>query len=472
MSRLPRLQRIDRPQRHLISLGVYANERSFILLSTSRHQEPILRRSRVRPSGEPADAFTRKLRKELVGAEFGAIHTAGLDWSSESWARLDLRRGQQEFAIVCERRSPRSESFILLGSDDRIVHASNLAPLKARGLRVGDRYIPASPAATAPRMLSDLPIVEDAEGTENSATTDAARALDRALRQAEKRLQRKLTAIDGDLRRAEGAPELRKQASLLLAKLHELEPNQRRVELNDWDHPKQPPVVLQWPPPHTPAQMVERLFHRARRYERGAEIAKERYSTCAKELERIARWRSTLEHGNDELDAHELETIVAQSKTLLGRHGLKTERKKRDDKPAPRSPFRLFETREGRIAVGRSAADNDELTLRHARPHDLWLHARGQRGAHVVVPLAGRRATCPQRLLLDAAMLAAHFSAARDEKIVEIVCAKRSHVQKRRAAAPGSVQVLQEKVILVRPEHERLRHLLDREIDASTGLRM
>ena len=39
-------------------------------------------------------------------------------------------------------------------------------------------------------------------------------------------------------------------------------------------------------------------------------------------------------------------------------------------------------------------------TLRVAKPHDVWMHARGVAGAHVVVPLA-RGAQCPQGLLLD-----------------------------------------------------------------------
>ena len=46
------------------------------------------------------------------------------------------------------------------------------------------------------------------------------------------------------------------------------------------------------------------------------------------------------------------------------------------------------------ILVGRGAADNDALTLHVGRPHDLWLHARGVTGAHVIVPLR-RDEPCP-----------------------------------------------------------------------------
>ncbi len=47
-----------------------------------------------------------------------------------------------------------------------------------------------------------------------------------------------------------------------------------------------------------------------------------------------------------------------------------------------RLPYREFVTLdESSVLVGRGAADNDRLTLRVARPHDLWLHARGVTGA-------------------------------------------------------------------------------------------
>ena len=64
--------------------------------------------------------------------------------------------------------------------------------------------------------------------------------------------------------------------------------------------------------------------------------------------------------------------------------------RRRRDEPAP--PYRAFRSLAGLpILVGRGAAENDELTRRVARGNDLWLHARGQAGAHVVVRLAARR---------------------------------------------------------------------------------
>jgi predicted ribosome quality control (RQC) complex YloA/Tae2 family protein len=114
--------------------------------------------------------------------------------------------------------------------------------------------------------------------------------------------------------------------------------------------------------------------------------------------------------------------------------------------------------------VGRSARGNDELTLRFARGNDLWLHARGLKGAHVVVPEPGEAPDA--RTLLDAALLAAHFSSARGQDAAEVEWTRRKHVRKPKGAAAGSVIVSQDKTIRVRPEPERLAELLKSELAA------
>jgi predicted ribosome quality control (RQC) complex YloA/Tae2 family protein len=137
--------------------------------------------------------------------------------------------------------------------------------------------------------------------------------------------------------------------------------------------------------------------------------------------------------------------------------------RRRRDEPAP--PYRAFRSVAGLpILVGRGAAENDELTRRVARGNDLWLHARGQAGAHVVVRLG--KAPPDQETLLDAAHLAVHFSDARGEPQVEVDATRVKHVRKVKGAAPGAVTYSQEKVLLLRTEPARLARLLSEEEDA------
>jgi predicted ribosome quality control (RQC) complex YloA/Tae2 family protein len=124
-------------------------------------------------------------------------------------------------------------------------------------------------------------------------------------------------------------------------------------------------------------------------------------------------------------------------------------------------PWRTYRSLSGvPILVGRGAAENDQLT-RHARGNDLWLHARGVPGAHVVVRLAGRPPD--QETLLDAAHLAVHHSDARGAPVAEVAWTRARWVRKPKGAAPGAVTISQEKVVALRHEPGRLARLLAEE---------
>jgi predicted ribosome quality control (RQC) complex YloA/Tae2 family protein len=68
-----------------------------------------------------------------------------------------------------------------------------------------------------------------------------------------------------------------------------------------------------------------------------------------------------------------------------------------------------------------------------------------------------------QETLLDAAHLAAHFSDARGEPVVEVAHTRVKHVRKPKGAAPGAVTYSQEKVLNLRLEPPRLARLLAEE---------
>ena len=130
----------------------------------------------------------------------------------------------------------------------------------------------------------------------------------------------------------------------------------------------------------------------------------------------------------------------------------------RPEKPAANRPFREYDGSGGKIWVGKGAQDNDALTFHVAKPHHLWLHARGVPGAHVVIPLE-RGASAPQELLLDAATLAAHHSDAKGEPRAEVSYTSVKFVRKTKGA-PGAVTYTREKTFALRLEPGRLQRLL------------
>ncbi len=262
------------------------------------------------------------------------------------------------------------------------------------------------------------------------------------------RIERRIQAIRGDLARIGEADSLTHRGQLLSQEAHAIPRGAREVVVQDWAAGVAVTLTLD---PSKPARaQAEALFARAKRLKRGAAIAERRLADSVELRDTLLRLRGEI------LAAAAIEDLEALSLSVprgpIGARGLGPETKER-------SPYRRYLSCERPVLVGRGAADNDILTTKIARPHDLWLHAKGMTGAHVVVPLKKGESVLPE-LLVDAAHLAAHFSDARGETIVEVTYVQRRYVRKPRHSAPGAVTVEREKVLVLRREPERLARLL------------
>lgn len=94
------------------------------------------------------------------------------------------------------------------------------------------------------------------------------------------------------------------------------------------------------------------------------------------------------------------------------------------------------------VLVGKGARENDRLTFRVADPHDLWLHASGYAGSHVVVRNPDRLAEIPREVVETAAELAAYHSKAREARgKIEVHLCRASDVRKPRGFPAGKVEI-------------------------------
>ena len=102
--------------------------------------------------------------------------------------------------------------------------------------------------------------------------------------------------------------------------------------------------------------------------------------------------------------------------------------------------------------AGRSDQDNDLLSLKIARPDEWWFHVRGMPGSHVVLR-APEGAQPGRELLRDAAAIAAWHSKARGAGTVAVAGTLARHVTKPRGAKAGTVQILKERIFMVRAKN-------------------
>ncbi len=282
------------------------------------------------------------------------------------------------------------------------------------------------------------------------------------VRSAIKRALRRVTAVERDLTRIAEGRTLAASASWLVAAAAKARRGATSLEGTDWSTGEAVVVRIALDPSKPVRQQVETMFRDAKRRTTGEPVAiarRDEAQNVAAQLQRVLGEIESLE------DEAAIDHALVRARSISPRdmpRRVTIPGRKRLDEPLP--PHRTFTTKTGELVfVGRGAAHNDALTFQVARPFHLWLHARGVPGAHVIVPIAKNK-SCPAEWLIDAAHLAAHFSDARGESVVEITTAPRKWVRKPRGAAPGAVVVERERVITLRLEPDRLRALLAGEV--------
>jgi predicted ribosome quality control (RQC) complex YloA/Tae2 family protein len=104
------------------------------------------------------------------------------------------------------------------------------------------------------------------------------------------------------------------------------------------------------------------------------------------------------------------------------------------------------------VWVGRNARQNDAVTFDKGAPTDLWLHARGIPGAHVIIKSGAGEV--PEDVIRRAAEIAAYYSGARSETRVLVDVTRRKYVRKIKGGKPGMVTYRNESPVEVRPARE------------------
>jgi hypothetical protein len=424
-----RVQRVDGPQRGVVVLGLHPPT-GYLLLSANA-DAPGWGWLHDRPRGRAAEGPIARLRRSLVGLRLTSIS------AEEDGGRLELTKGDRHVRL-------------LLGENPPNLWVEGLeAPFALFAQGTEPRGRPGRWPATFEAAREAGPSLWEA--LSQGPLELERRRWARALKSREKALRRRRTAIEGDLDRVDDVAALREEGGLLLANLTRLPERAGEVTVEAFDGSG--PVTVAIHPERTIKEDAEARFRRARKLERGAEIALERLEATEAELSEVEALRRALREASGEAA---IEAVQVAAKRLR----IRPQARSAEEAERQRIPYRTFHDARGRpILVGRSAADNDALTLRHARPWDAWLHARGVPGSHVVVPLERDRPMTPGQLT-DAGHLALHFSRARGEKKAEIQYVQRRYVRKPRGAPPGAVIVERERVLLLETEPETLARLL------------
>jgi predicted ribosome quality control (RQC) complex YloA/Tae2 family protein len=104
-------------------------------------------------------------------------------------------------------------------------------------------------------------------------------------------------------------------------------------------------------------------------------------------------------------------------------------------------PSRIHKTKEidgYKILIGKNAEMNDILTFDIANNNDIWMHASGVPGSHVIIKIDNKEYP-PKNVIEEAAKLAAYNSKGQGK--IKIIYTERKNVKKDSDHNPGQVSV-------------------------------
>jgi len=247
-------------------------------------------------------------------------------------------------------------------------------------------------------------------------------ALQKRLRERERKTSGELDGIAEKRRRAADRDGIRAEGEAIFATLHDLADEAAREDAKE---------------------RASGLFARYRKLGASLPHLDERERHLREQLDAIR----TLQWETERASEADLGDAIEAARGFDSRPQTRAaprEKKKR------RAPLEYRMPSGSRIVVGRTPIENADVTFRIGRPDDLWFHVKDQPSAHVILQRDDRD-EFGEADIEAAAALAAYHSKAKTSPKVTVDFTRRKYVRKRPAAAPGLVFYTNPKSVSVTP---------------------
>lgn len=255
--------------------------------------------------------------------------------------------------------------------------------------------------------------------------------LERLIASATERAERRLAALRVELEGSAAADELQAAGESLLAFGHGLPAGAAEFRYEG--------RTIELDPRRSAVENAQRYFEQAKDRRTAARDTPKRIRRTELEL-------GFLRQATDDLARADAPGVRQAIEATLAEAGYGRSSVKRPSAPVPTARWTLGANQ---VRAGRTAAENHRLTFHESAPDDLWLHARGVPGAHVLLRCSDGET--PETVIENAASIAAWMSAARDDALVEVDVTRRRRVRPIRGAGPGQVTYRDERTLRVAP---------------------
>ena len=281
------------------------------------------------------------------------------------------------------------------------------------------------------------------------------------------RCKRKAEHLQQEMALSQEASSYRLYGELLLAHQSEVQQGEVQIEVpNFFEDPgdgEVPLVAVPLDPRFGAVDNANRYFNKYHKLRRALELVPSQIEQNNTELATVEQLLADLKLAENAAEIVHVKAEVQaagyiRGKAALDKKALKATKKGKGSKQSKGKPVAPgggvplhIQSREGfALLIGKNSRQNEEVTFHQATANDIWLHARGVAGAHVIIKSAGREV--PRSTIEQAASLAAYYSEARGSTSAPVDHTLQRHVRHMKGGGPGMVTYEREQTLYVEPD--------------------
>ena len=443
------IQKITEHDYHSFTISLFEKEEKAWLLyvEIATANSHFCRTCRIRKKSGNTQRFAQYLKSHMIGALITDVCQLPFDRAFI----LTLAKDGKILKLLFRFYSGPGANIMVLSEDDTILELMFRRP--KRNEAPGCKLVLEQRESEGEKVFS---IRQHEAGSFNEwidgfySTLDRKQELDELVLRAERKRDRLISEKERLIRSAEQRifaakdfEDSKKLADLLSSSLFLVKKGMDRIVLDDWQ--TEDKIAIPLNPALSARENLDRLYAKYQKDKKAFSMAEDELKRLKEELEELKEYyRNLLAFPEENL------AKLRQS----GQEDVKKGEKKT-------YPGLIVESGSFTLLVGRNARENDEILRHCCRGNDWWVHTRDYAGGYVIIK-SQKEKSVPLETLLDASMLAMHYSKAKNEKKADLYYTQVKHLRRVKDGKTGLVLATQEKNLTVEKDDLRIRKLLEK----------
>lgn len=273
-------------------------------------------------------------------------------------------------------------------------------------------------------------------------SSDKSIVYERSLKKELKKALHKQTNLLQDLDEAQHSLENTDLGILLQANLYQVKKGDTFIQVNDFLHSNEL-VTINLDPTLDPSTNLKLIFTKIKKAKTAIIELDKQIKIVNCEIEYLTTLLFQLSICNEQ----ELAEIALE---LVANGIIKKNKNVKNKNQTP--TFLTYLIDDVTIYVGKNNYQNDYLTHKLAKSNDYWFHVKDMPGSHVIVKLPNNNSILTEKLIRNAAMIAAYYSKAKDSSSVPVDYTQVKYLKKVPGMKGSFVTLSNQKTIYIDPD--------------------